>query len=53
MGKGSDMRSEQMSKSIIGGAVSSELSSSLTHWDHMKATLIKLALDIQSYLFVF
>lgn len=53
MGKGSNMRSEQVSESIVGGAVASELPSSLTPWDHMKAALIKLVLDIQSYLFVF
>lgn len=53
MVKGSNMKSEQVSKSIVAGAVSSELSSSLTHWDPVKAVLIKLALDIQNDLFVF
>lgn len=53
MVKGSTMKSEQVSKSIVAGAVSSELSFSLTHWDPVKAVLIKLALDIQNDLFVF
>lgn len=53
MGKGNNIiRSEQVSKRIFAGAVSFELSSSPTHWDHMKAVLIKLALDIDNDLFV-
>lgn len=53
MGKRSYMRCEQVSKSIVAGAVSPELSYSLPHWDFIKAVLIKLALDIQNYLLVF